>query len=584
MRGFHGDAVIRKSASEIAKIVEGYSGGEAYIINEDEIRRFKERSPLSGLPGNTEIKRAIEYKFLNGHPGAMMVYIDINAFKPYNDNYGFIKGDKVIRDLAQRLSSSVSGFAGHIGGDDFMAVIEESSFDSLMDGVITFFEKKLEEFYDTLDFERKCIITFDRSGRRSRYPLMGLTAVGFGKIRNFKTADSVGEFASELKRASKLKAEKHTGNSIVFKYIGSSLTPLEDVISDDKIPMKIRRAAVEALGEAGDFSYGGILVKILDCDVDLFFKKSALYALGRLRLKETAPKVAEFFNHPSAHLRMRSVEAIGEMGIPEYSKSAAALADDKNYFVRKAAVLALGKLADGSWRGLLKKKLNEGGSKSERVSDEAFLSLAMLGDKDTVESLPLFINNDVISEDLRVRALRIMRELKNCPAGGLLLENLNMKSPLIRAECLDAAACLIRNGAMKTGEEKDLSYLVSDKSFAVRRALAVFCGESAGKFAQKTLNALTKDVSAVVRGAAVSSLSKFYGREEDILLFLDDSSAFVRLSAVNALSETEMPSRVLDPAVEKLRLLLKDPSHEVAEAASKTILSIVRRKQKGASG
>jgi len=564
MRGFHGDAVIRKSAPEIAKIVEGYSGGEAYIVNEDEIRRFKERSPLSGLPGNTEIKRAIEDKFLNGPPGAMMVYIDINAFKPYNDNYGFIKGDKVIKDLAERLLSSVPGFAGHIGGDDFMAVIEESSFDSLMDGVITFFEKKLEEFYDTLDFERKCIITFDRSGRRSRYPLMGLTAVGFEKIRNFKAADSVGEFASELKRAAKLKAEKHTGNSIVFKYDGSSLTPLEDVISDDKIPMKIRRAAVEALGEAGDFSYGGILAKILDGDVDLVLKKSALYALGRLRLKETAPKVAEFFNHPSAHLRMRSVEAIGEMGIPEYSKSAAALADDKNYFVRKAAVLALGKMGDSAFCDLLKRRMNV-----SDVRNEAFISLAMLGDKDTVESLPLFINNDAVEIELRLCGLKIIREISDCPAGGLLLENLNMKSPLIRAECLDTAACLIRNGAMKTGEEKDLSYLVSDKSFAVRRALAVFCGESAGKFAQKTLNALTKDVSAVVRGAAVSSLSKFCGR------------AFVRLSAVNALSETEMPPRVLDPAVEKLRLLLKDPSHEVAEAASKTILTIVRREQKG---
>ncbi|MCD6311814.1 MAG: diguanylate cyclase, partial [Elusimicrobia bacterium] len=222
--------MIKKSAAEMAKIVDGYSGGEAYIVNEDEIQRLKERSALSGLPGNTEIKRAIEDKFLNGPAGAMVVYVDINGFKPYNDNYGFIKGDKVIKDLAERFSSSVNGFAGHIGGDDFMAVIKESGFDSLMEEVIPFFEKKLEEFYDTLDFERKCIITFDRSGRRSRYPLMGLTAVGFGKIRNFKTADSVGEFAAELKGAAKLKAEKHTGNSIVFKYDGSSLTPLEDVI------------------------------------------------------------------------------------------------------------------------------------------------------------------------------------------------------------------------------------------------------------------------------------------------------------------------------------------------------------------
>ncbi len=516
MYGLSGDAVIKKSASDIAKIVPGYDGGEAYIVNEEEILRLKERSALSGLPGNSEIKRAIEDKFIKGPSGAMVVYMDINGFKPYNDNYGFIKGDKVIKDLAGCFASSVKDFAGHIGGDDFAAVIEESSFDSLMADVIPFFEKKLEEFYDVLDYERKCVITFDRAGRRNRYPLMGLTAVGFGKIRNFKTADSVGEFAAELKAAAKLKAEKYMGNSIVFKYDGSSLTPLEDIICDEKIPLKIRRGAVEALGEGGDFSYGGILVKILGEKVDLFLKKSALYALGRLRLKETASSVAEFLSHSSAHLRMRSTEALGEMGLPQYSESVAALADDKNYFVRKAAVLALGKLADPAWCGLLKSKLN-----NRSVRDEAFISLAMLGDKDTLESLPVFINSDAVVADLRVRALRIMRELDNYPAGALVLKNLNMKSPVIKAECLGSAACLLRSGALKIDEKKqnDVFSFVSDRSAGVRRALAAFCGESAGNFSETALNVLIKDVSAEVRGAAVSALVKFPGRGADILAF-----------------------------------------------------------------
>ncbi|MBA3066260.1 HEAT repeat domain-containing protein [bacterium] len=573
--------MIKKNASDIAKIVPDYSGGEAYIVNEEELTRIKERSALSGLPGNMEIKRALEDKFINGPPGAMVVYMDINGFKPYNDNYGFIKGDKVIKELAGCFASSVKGFAGHIGGDDFAAVIEDTSFDSLMAAVIPFFEKKLEEFYDSLDYERKCIITFDRSRRRSRYPLMGLTVVGFGKIRDFKTADSVGEFAAELKGAAKLKSEKYMGNSIVFKYAGSSLTPLEDIICDEKIPLQIRRGAVEALGEGGDFSYGGILVKILGEDIEMLLKKSALYALGRLGLKETAPDVAKFLRHTSAHLRMRSSEALGEMGLPQYAESVAALLDDKNYFVRKAAVLALGKLADSAWCGLLKNKLNDGGANYRRVSDEAFISLAMLGDKDTLESLPVFINNDTVGMDLRVRALRIMRELENYPGGALVLKNMEMKSSVIKAECLEAVADLLRRGALKLDEEKEeaLFSLVSDKSAGVRRALAFFCGESAGKFSVTALNTLIKDVSPEVRGSAVSALGKFPGRGEDILTFFDDVSSFVRFSAVKALVETDMPDYILSRAVEKLRLLLKDPSHEVAEAASKTILSIIRRKK-----
>ncbi|MEA2081714.1 MAG: HEAT repeat domain-containing protein, partial [Elusimicrobiota bacterium] len=385
----------------------------------------------------------------------------------------------------------------------------------------------------------------------------------------------VGEFAAVLKTAAKLKAEKYMGNSIVFKYTGSSLTPLEDIVCDEKIPLKIRRGAVEALGSGGDFSYEGILMKILDGDIDLFLKKSALYALGKLRLKSTAKAVAGFLRHPSAHLRMRSVEALGELGLPEYVKSVAALAEDNNYFVRKAAVLALGKLADPAYCGLLKNKMNNRG-----VRNGAFISLAMLGDESALESLPLFVNNDAVGTDLRLMALRIMRELGSCPAAALVLKNMSMKSPVIKAECLDAVSGLLRKGALEIDEEgeKDIFSLVSDRSAAVRRALAVFCGESAGNFSETALGTLLKDTSAAVRGAAVSSLLKFPGREADILRFFDDSSAFVRLSAVKALSKTEVPPHVLHIAVEKLRLLLKDPSHEVGEAASKAILTLVRKK------
>ncbi|PIX16036.1 MAG: hypothetical protein COZ72_02120, partial [Elusimicrobia bacterium CG_4_8_14_3_um_filter_50_9] len=120
--------MIKKSAAEIKKILPEFDGGDAYIVSEEDILRMKERSPLSGLPGNTEIKRAVEDKFINGPPSAMMVYLDINSFKPYNDNYGFIKGDRVIKELAEIFSSSVRGFAGHIGGDDFAAVTDAGSF------------------------------------------------------------------------------------------------------------------------------------------------------------------------------------------------------------------------------------------------------------------------------------------------------------------------------------------------------------------------------------------------------------------------------------------------------------------------
>lgn len=52
----------------------------------------------------------------------MMVYFDFDNFKPFNDYYGFRKGDRAITLFADILKSSV-GFeeclVGHVGGDDF---------------------------------------------------------------------------------------------------------------------------------------------------------------------------------------------------------------------------------------------------------------------------------------------------------------------------------------------------------------------------------------------------------------------------------------------------------------------------------
>ena len=53
------------------------------------------------------------------------LYFDIDNFKSYNDVYGFEKGDMVIRSLSYILKENIPAdqFIGHIGGDDFIAVI-----------------------------------------------------------------------------------------------------------------------------------------------------------------------------------------------------------------------------------------------------------------------------------------------------------------------------------------------------------------------------------------------------------------------------------------------------------------------------
>jgi len=54
------------------------------------IQRIFDNNPLTKLPGNTSIQRAITDVL--DQPMAVC-YIDINNFKPYNDTYGFARGD-----------------------------------------------------------------------------------------------------------------------------------------------------------------------------------------------------------------------------------------------------------------------------------------------------------------------------------------------------------------------------------------------------------------------------------------------------------------------------------------------------------
>ena len=88
-------------------------------LAQSRIKRIFDNNPLTRLPGNTSIHRAIEESL--GLPLAVC-YVDINHFKPYNDVYGFSHGDEVIRMLARIMSNDVresgGGFCGHVGGDE----------------------------------------------------------------------------------------------------------------------------------------------------------------------------------------------------------------------------------------------------------------------------------------------------------------------------------------------------------------------------------------------------------------------------------------------------------------------------------
>ena len=59
-------------------------------------QHYVHTSPLTGLPGNPNIEYEIRRKIQNQEKFAV-AYIDIDYFKSYNNSYGWLAGDDVIR-------------------------------------------------------------------------------------------------------------------------------------------------------------------------------------------------------------------------------------------------------------------------------------------------------------------------------------------------------------------------------------------------------------------------------------------------------------------------------------------------------
>lgn len=110
-------------------------------------------NPLTGLPGNEDIHSELARRIRAGKPFAM-IYADLDYFKWFNDCFGFALGDELIRFVAELLRSvlrkdgGIAGsFLGHIGGDDFIAIMEPQMAEDVCRELIEIFDKEVVAFY-----------------------------------------------------------------------------------------------------------------------------------------------------------------------------------------------------------------------------------------------------------------------------------------------------------------------------------------------------------------------------------------------------------------------------------------------------
>lgn len=172
-------------------------------------KRMVELNPLTRLPGNISIVKEITHKIENDEIFGI-AYADLDYFKPYNDKYGFSRGDEVLRMLGRLIFNIVrqtqphKSFIGHIGGDDFIYIMDVALIENTSKIIIEHYDKIIPVFYDLADREQGFIESIDREGTKRMFPVMCLS-IGIAHNKNIKF-HHYGEVAgvlAELKKYAK---------------------------------------------------------------------------------------------------------------------------------------------------------------------------------------------------------------------------------------------------------------------------------------------------------------------------------------------------------------------------------------------
>ena len=166
-------------------------------------------SPLTGLPGNVQIQAEMKKRLLNKEEFSMM-YFDLDNFKAYNDVYGFVKGDEIIKFTAKIILKNVHSeennntFVGHIGGDDFIAIIAEQNAEEICQNIITDFDTNVNRYYSKEDVQKGYIEVVNRKGIIEQFPI---TAISIGVVEvvkdKFTNPLEIGEAGASVKHLAK---------------------------------------------------------------------------------------------------------------------------------------------------------------------------------------------------------------------------------------------------------------------------------------------------------------------------------------------------------------------------------------------
>ena len=121
-----------QAARYLAQVIRNQLATELKLSREREAltRRMAHYDPLTGLPNRVLLMQRLQdaIERARHHQRACAVcFIDLNKFKPINDQFGHAEGDEALQAVAARLSARLrhGDTLARVGGDEFVALIED---------------------------------------------------------------------------------------------------------------------------------------------------------------------------------------------------------------------------------------------------------------------------------------------------------------------------------------------------------------------------------------------------------------------------------------------------------------------------
>jgi diguanylate cyclase (GGDEF)-like protein len=187
----------------------GLGAGEQLVrvVTEVRIEAARHANPLTYLPGNIPISEHIARLLASGGD-FVACYGDLNDFKPFNDHYGYWRGDEMIRLVARTLVSHCDArrdFVGHVGGDDFVVLFQSEDWFERCERIVAAFNEQARALFDEDAVARGGIEAEDRHGVRRFF---GCTTLSIGAVPvrpgQFQRAEQVASAAAAAKHKAKL--------------------------------------------------------------------------------------------------------------------------------------------------------------------------------------------------------------------------------------------------------------------------------------------------------------------------------------------------------------------------------------------